>query len=73
MGDKVGRIHMKKQNLDKMDSRRATALRGERHSLKRSSSDAGVGAVAGAGAGAGKMEKREKKEGKQPKKRRTSE
>jgi len=27
MGDKVGRIHMKKQNLDKMGGRRVTALR----------------------------------------------
>ena len=30
MGDKVGRIHMKKQNLDTMNSRRVTALRDTR-------------------------------------------
>jgi hypothetical protein len=34
MGDKAGRIHMEHQNLDKMNSRRATALRGERHTKR---------------------------------------
>jgi len=34
VGDKLGRIHMKKQNLDKMGGRRVTALRdGKRESL----------------------------------------
>ncbi len=30
MGDKTGRIHMTKQNLDKMDVRRVSALRGDK-------------------------------------------
>jgi hypothetical protein len=34
MGDKLGRIHMEHQNLDKMKTRRATALRGERHTKR---------------------------------------
>lgn len=44
LGDKVGRIHMQRQNLDKMGGRRSTALRGERP-LKspRSSSDGDQG------------------------------
>jgi hypothetical protein len=30
LGEKVGRIHMKKQNLDKMKVRRVDALRNQR-------------------------------------------
>lgn len=32
-GDKVGQIHMKKQNLDKMGGRRSTALRGGKRNI----------------------------------------
>ena len=33
IGDSVGRLHMKKQNLDKMGGRRSTALRGGKRPL----------------------------------------
>ena len=41
-GDKTGRIHMKKQNLDEIGGRRMEALRTSR---KRSSSDEGAGSA----------------------------
>ena len=41
MGDKVGKIHMKKQNLDKMGGRKISALR----KTTRSSSDESSSAV----------------------------
>lgn len=34
MGDKVGRIHMKKQNLDKMNVRRVSALRNRKRAAE---------------------------------------
>lgn len=33
LGDSVGRLHMKKQNMDKMGGKRAAALRGGRRPL----------------------------------------
>jgi ribosome production factor 2 len=33
LGDNVGRLHMKRQNLDKMGGKRTTALRGGRRPL----------------------------------------
>ncbi|RYH05114.1 hypothetical protein EON65_45630 [archaeon] len=41
MGDKIGRIHMKKQNLDSMGGRRIKALRNN----KRGRDEEGEGAV----------------------------
>ena len=50
LGDKVGRIHMKPQHLDKMGGRRVTALRGgrnKRDSIEDSSKKEGGAAAAG--------------------------
>ena len=54
MGDKLGRLHMERQNLDKMKSRRATALRGERHSKSAEAGDQKTAAVESGNANATK-------------------
>jgi hypothetical protein len=49
LGDKVGRIHMKKQNLDKMDARRVSALTGRGKRSAPSGGDENVGADGSSG------------------------
>ena len=58
LGEKLGRIHMKPQNLDKMGGRRVSALR-DRHVKKRPS--AALEGKGGAGGGSQQAQKRQKK------------
>lgn len=57
LGEKIGRIHMEKQNLDKMGGRRVSALRG---GGKRPSSSDIVGAGEISSGGDGQSPKRRK-------------
>ena len=61
LGDKVGRIHMKPQHLDKMGGRRVTALRGGRN--KRDSTEDSSKKEGGAAAGERSSLKRKAEDG----------
>ena len=59
LGEKFGRIHMKKQNLDKMGGRRVTALRDGKRDLTDTSHEA-EGSGGGGGGGGDRKRQRSK-------------